>query len=211
MEKSITYFINFISKNFKQDCLKFRNAKNKKKMQDSKSGFILIELCLGALILAFIVVVSYTSFVKFIITNKNICNDLELFRVNRTISAFFRRELTSRVDYIILTDNDFGSVITCYDKVSNQEIKYYRSSATKNSLPAIYQLYLQRKVGDSMPGKNPLLPPSVDIKSFKVTKLNENSILIEMELLESTTKRAHKFLEVITSCNIKRIEEMKGE
>lgn len=215
MGKVISDFENFISKSFNYIC----NGKNNFKVENnigskkckSKSGFILMEICIGAFILAFIIAISYNTFSKFIVTSKNICDDMELFRVKRTVSSFLRRELTSRVDYIIISKNYCGSVITCYDKITNKEIKYYRGGATSKSCPAVYQLYFQRKVGHLRPGKNPLLPPSVDIKSFEVTKLNETSILVEMELFESTTKRARKFSEVITSCNIKRIDEIKEE
>ena len=215
MGKSIGNLKNFITKSFNY----FYNEKNdskdkratKKPKENLKSGFILMELCIGALILAFIITISYSTFSKFIVTNRHICDDMELFRVKRTIDSFLLRELTSRVDYITITRNYCGSVITCTDKITNQEIKYYRGGATENSRPAVYQLYFQRKKKSSLPGKNPLLPPSVDIKSFEVTKLNENSILVEMELFESTTKRERFFSEVITSCNIKRIDEIKEE
>lgn len=215
MQKSIREVKDFIIKNFSYSYNEKNNFKNENnignKKAKSKSGFILMELCIGALILAFIVAISYSTFSKFIVTSRNICDDMELFRVKRTVSSFLRRELTSRVDYITITKNYCGSVITCYDKITNKEIKYYRGGATSNSYPAVYQLYLQRKVGNQRPGKNPLLPPSVDIKSFEVKKLNENTILIEMELFESTTKRERNFSEVITSCNIKMINEIKEE
>ncbi|HIU64517.1 MAG TPA: hypothetical protein IAB06_05750 [Candidatus Avacidaminococcus intestinavium] len=160
----------------------------------NKRGIILTEVCLGVFITTITLLIAGILFKSLLGGGQKIAIDLAMYRTERSAFLHMRREIGWQAKRVCIINNGKACTLKCYELGEKRTVSYYTGLSGNN-------LYRSIKVIGQNEGINPLLDPEFMVSRWKISKLNEKALVVEIGIKHKKSNRERVFIEVIKVCN----------
>ena len=161
-------------------------------------GFILLEI-VGTLFVISLLLITVVTVLHITLSGEyRIREDVEVYRAERSAMLAIKKEIAWQTQVLKIKNVGADTIIECQEagdaRVVNFHVVYPSSEDEGN-------LYRGIRVGTSNVGVNPLLSTGISVTKWKINKLDNRTLKIQLSLRNSQSKRERKFIEIIRLCN----------